>query len=51
MSKKDGLSTSKIISIIAAVLICIGLIIFLSITESGTVTAGDVLPKLGKEPI
>lgn len=51
MQKTRKLSTTKIIAIILALVVCLGVIVFLSRPVSGTVRTGEVLPKLGKEPI
>ena len=51
MTKPERLSVSKIISIIAAILVCIAITVVLGIYESGDVKVAEVLPKLGKEPV
>lgn len=51
MTNSKKLSITKIIGVVLAVMVCLGLLFVLQKQVPGSVRTGDVLPRLGKEPV
>ena len=51
MTNSKKLSITKIIGVVLAVIVCFGLLFVLQKQVPGSVRTGDVLPRLGKEPV
>ena len=51
MANSKKLSITKIIGVVLAVIICLGLLFVLQKQVPGSVRTGDILPRLGKEPV
>ena len=51
MTNSKKLSITKIIGVVLAVVVCLGLLFVLQKQVPGSVRTGDILPRLGKEPV